>query len=146
MIQLYTIGFTQKNAERFFGLLLGADVKKVIDTRLNNRSQLAGFSKADDLPYFLTKIGGIGYRHAMEMAPTQEMLDRYKKLKGAWSNYESEFRSLLIARDLAAIVSREEIESACLLCSENEPQHCHRRLVAEYLQEHYGDIQIVHLI
>ena len=146
MTRLYTIGFTQKNAERFFSLLIGAGVRKVIDTRLNNRSQLAGFSKADDLPYFLSKIGDIGYRHALEMAPTQDMLDRYKKLKGSWSEYETEFRGLLVARDLASIVPREEIESACLLCSENEPNHCHRRLVAEYLQEHSGGIQIVHLL
>lgn len=144
-MQVFTIGFTQKNAERFFGLLVEAGVKRVIDTRLNNRSQLAGFSKAEDLPYFLRTIGGIAYRHAPEMAPTQDMLDRYKKLKGSWAAYETEFRRLLVARDLASVVSRQELDGACLLCSEHEPERCHRRLVAEYLQEHFGDVEIVHL-
>jgi uncharacterized protein (DUF488 family) len=145
-MRLFTIGFTQKNAERFFGLLVEGGVRKVLDTRLNNRSQLAGFSKAEDLPYFLSKIGGMGYRHATEMAPTQDMLDRYKKLKGSWSNYELAFRDLLTARDLAAVVSREELKDACLLCSEHEPNYCHRRLVAEYLKQYFDDIEIVHLI
>lgn len=145
MIKLFTIGFTQKSAEQFFTLLLRAGVKRVIDTRLNNRSQLAGFSKAEDLPYFLRTIGGIGYRHAPEMAPTQDMLDRYKKLKGEWSVYEAEFNRLLTERDLANSLTREELDGACLLCSEHEPTRCHRRLVAEYLKVCWPDLDIVHL-
>jgi uncharacterized protein (DUF488 family) len=145
-MNLYTIGFTQKNAQRFFSLLQGAGVKRVIDTRLNNRSQLAGFSKGDDLRYFLSAIGGMGYRHALEMAPTQEMLDRYKKEKGLWSDYVRDFLQLIESRQLAAGVSLGELDGACLLCSEHEPEHCHRRLVAEYLRSHFPAIEIVHLV
>jgi uncharacterized protein (DUF488 family) len=145
MKRLFTIGFTQKTAERFFHLLIEAGVTQVVDTRLNNRSQLAGFSKADDLPFFLRSIGGISYRHAPEMAPTQDMLDRYKKLKGHWAIYESEFNALLVRRNLVAAVSIDELSDSCLLCSEHEATHCHRKLVAEYLRSFHPDLDIVHL-
>lgn len=144
-MKLFTIGFTQKKAERFFTLLQHAGVRTVIDTRLNNRSQLAGFSKGEDLPFFLRAIGGIGYRHAPEMAPTQEMLDGYKKAKGSWTVYEREFLRLIEDRALASRVSLEDLDGACLLCSEHEADHCHRRLVAEYLRSHFPQIEIVHL-
>jgi uncharacterized protein (DUF488 family) len=146
MTKLFTIGFTQKSAEQFFSLLQRAGVRRLIDTRLNNRSQLAGFSKADDLRYFLKAIGSIDYRHATEMAPTQDMLDRYKKLKGSWPEYEREFNSLIEGRNLAAHVRDEDLDHACLLCSEHEPDHCHRRLVAEYLRRHDPEIEIHHLL
>jgi len=142
---LYTIGFTQKTAERFFSLLMNARVRTLIDTRLNNRSQLAGFSKAEDLPYFLGVIAGIKYRHMTEMAPTQDMLDRYKKLKGSWAVYEHEFMELLTKRQLATRIGPEELFDACLLCSEHTPDHCHRRLVANYFATLYPQMQIVHL-
>jgi len=145
MTRLFTIGFTQKKAEDFFRLLTESGVNQVVDTRLNNRSQLAGFSKADDLPFFLRAIGGIRYRHAPEMAPTQDMLDRYKKLKGSWAAYEDEFNALLAKRNLVTSVSIEELNDSCLLCSEHEATHCHRRLVAEYLRRFYPELQIVHL-
>jgi uncharacterized protein (DUF488 family) len=145
-MRLFTIGFTQKSAEQFFRLLIDAGVKQVVDTRLNNRSQLAGFSKVDDLPFFLRSIGDIAYRHAPDMAPTQEMLDRYKKLKGAWKDYEDEFNALLTQRNLIASVSLPELADSCLLCSEHEPKHCHRRLVAEYLRGFRPELEVVHLL
>jgi uncharacterized protein (DUF488 family) len=145
-MKLFTIGFTQKNAERFFTLLKNAGVRRVIDTRLNNRSQLAGFSKGEDLPFFLSAIGNMEYRHALEMAPTQEMLDKYKKAKGSWSEYEHDFIRLLESRELAARVSLEELDGACLLCSEHKPEQCHRRLVAEFLRVRYPQIEITHLL
>ena len=145
MTRLFTIGFTKKTAEQFFTLLASSRVRTLIDTRLNNRSQLAGFSKADDLPYFLSQIAGIDYRHEECMAPTQEMLDRYKKQKGSWKAYEAEFSALLQSRSLSEVVSLDELADACLLCSEHEPTHCHRRLVAEYFRDTYADIEIVHL-
>jgi uncharacterized protein (DUF488 family) len=145
-MRLYTIGFTQKTAEQFFSLLIDAGVRRVLDTRLNNRSQLAGFSKSDDLPYFLKVIGDIGYRHAPEMAPTQDMLDRYKKLKGSWWEYETEFLTLIRGRGLSERVDVTELADACLLCSEHPPDHCHRRLVAEYLQQQLGGLEVVHLM
>lgn len=144
-VKVFTIGFTQKSAERFFTLLQSAGVRHLVDTRLNNRSQLAGFSKGEDLPYFLRAIAGITYRHAPEMAPTQDMLDRYKKLKGSWASYEAEFLSLMTERDVAREVSLAELDRACLLCSEHEPTHCHRRLVAEHLKARHPQLEIMHL-
>lgn len=144
-MKLFTIGFTQKSAERFFTLLKDAGVKRVLDIRLNNRSQLAGFSKSEDLEYFLRAIGGIGYRHAVEMAPTQPLLDKARKAKGTWDGFEKQFVALMQQRRVENAVDREELADACLLCSEHEPDHCHRRLVAEYLQRAYSGLEIVHL-
>jgi uncharacterized protein (DUF488 family) len=143
---IYTIGFTKKTAEEFFGLLKSANVKRVLDTRLNNRSQLAGFTKADDLRYFLRAVASIEYRYAPEMAPTQELLDSYKKLKGSWSDYEISYLRLLQQREVHRQLTHAELSSSCLLCSEHEPTHCHRRLAAEYLQSHFEGVEIVHLI
>ena len=142
---LFTIGFTRKSAENFFTLLKDAQVRRVIDVRLNNRSQLAGFSKATDLEYFLRAIAGIEYRQVPELAPTQELLDAYKKRKGSWSEYESGFLDLLRKRSVERSLERSAFDMACLLCSEHEPRHCHRRLVAEYLKEKWGDVDVRHL-
>jgi uncharacterized protein (DUF488 family) len=142
---LFTIGFTHKTAEQFFCLLQAAGVRRVLDTRLNNRSQLAGFTKANDLRFFLKSVADIGYRYAPEMAPTEEMLDRYKKRNGSWSDYENEYLQLLEQRRLYQQITQAELVDACLLCSEHEPTHCHRRLAAEYLQRHFADLEIVHL-
>jgi len=144
-MNLYTIGFTKKSAEQFFTALTSTGVKRLIDVRLNNTSQLAGFSKRDDLRYFLKSIGAIDYLHLPELAPTQDLLDAYKKNKGDWSVYESGFRNLLDERAIESSLQRDAFENACLLCSEEKPTHCHRRLVAEYLQEKWGGIDIVHL-
>jgi uncharacterized protein (DUF488 family) len=143
---LFTIGFTQKSAERFFTMLRAAGVRRIVDTRLNNRSQLAGFSKSEDLRYFLRELGAIEYRHDLDMAPTQEMLDGYRMAKRGWPAYEAAFNALLEARDLASRVDRDELDGACLLCSEHLPEHCHRRLVAEYLQRHFAGLRIRHLV
>lgn len=144
-MKLFTIGFTQKSAERFFTLLQDTGVKRVLDIRLNNRSQLAGFSKSEDLEYFLRAIGGIGYRHVVEMAPTQPLLDKARKAKGTWDGFEKQFVALMQQRRVENAVDRKELADACLLCSEHEPDHCHRRLVAEYLQRAYSGLEIVHL-
>jgi uncharacterized protein (DUF488 family) len=143
---LFTIGFTRKSAERFFTLLKDAKVERVLDVRLNNRSQLAGFSKATDLEYFLRTIAGIKYRQVPELAPTQELLDAYKKRKGSWSEYECGFLELLRKRGVDQSLDPSAFDMACLLCSEHEPRHCHRRLVAEYLKEKWGDIEVRHLL
>ena len=144
-MKLFTIGFTQKSAEEFFSLLENAGVKRVLDIRLNNKSQLAGFSKSEDLEYFLRELGGIGYRHVVEMAPTQPLLDKARKAKGTWDGFEKQFIALMKQRRAETSVDRKELADACLLCSEHEPDHCHRRLVAEYLKRVYPDIEIVHL-
>jgi uncharacterized protein (DUF488 family) len=144
-MKLFTIGFTKKSAQQFFGLLKASGAKRVVDVRLNNVSQLAGFAKKDDLAYFLKAICGIDYVHLPELAPTQEMLDAYKKRKGDWGSYEERFVALMKARRIEERVGENMIADGCLLCSEDKPHHCHRRLIAEYLKDHWGDVEIAHL-
>lgn len=144
-VELFTIGFTQKNAHEFFDTLIGSGIKRVIDTRLNNVSQLAGFTKRADLAYFLKKIGNIDYIHHLDFAPTKEILDPYKKEKGDWSIYERRFLQLMEDRQVEKQVSPDLLDGACLLCSEAKPHYCHRRLVAEYLNFKWGNITIRHL-
>jgi uncharacterized protein (DUF488 family) len=144
-MEIFTIGFTKKPARKFFDLLRRSGAKMLVDVRLNNVSQLAGFAKRDDLAYFLDAICGMEYVHVPELAPTQEMLDRYKKGKGSWQDYETQFLDLMRRRRIEETVPRELIHQSCLLCSEDEPHHCHRRLVAEYLNGHWGDVRITHL-
>ncbi len=144
-MKVFTIGFTKTSAESFFTRLQQAGVRKVLDVRLNNVSQLAGFAKKDDLRYFLRALGSIDYLHQREFAPTQEMLDAYKKQRGAWADYERQFLDLMAQRRIEDAVPRETLDGACLLCSEDKPHHCHRRLVVEYLQSKWGNLEIAHL-
>jgi uncharacterized protein (DUF488 family) len=142
---VFTIGFTKKPARRFFELLRTSHAKRLVDVRLNNVSQLAGFTKKDDLAYFVREICGIDYVHLPELAPTQEMLDDYKKLGGDWKTYERRFLDLMTRRRIEETISKDVMADGCLLCSEDKPHYCHRRLVAEYLKEHWGDLNIVDL-
>ncbi len=144
-MKLYTIGFTKKPASTFFELLRWSGARRVVDVRLNNVSQLAGFAKKDDLQYFLDKVCGMEYVHLPELAPTKEMLDGYRKGHRDWQVYEHQFLSLMEERSLADMDIRATMSDGCLLCSEQKPDHCHRRLVAEYLQQQWGDVEIVHL-
>ncbi len=145
MNKVFTVGFTKKTAGEFFGKLRAAGVRRVVDVRLNNVSQLAGFSKRDDLRYFLKEILDIDYVEAPLLAPTQEMLDAYKKGKGSWDTYEHNFLRLMEERHIEEKVDNEMIAGGCLLCSEDKPHHCHRRLVAEYLQRNWGNLSIQHI-
>ncbi|NEQ99624.1 MAG: DUF488 domain-containing protein [Cyanothece sp. SIO2G6] len=151
MIELYTIGFTQTTAQNFFERLMNAGVKTVIDVRLNNRSQLAGFSKFPDLRYFLAEIGNIEYVHQLDLAPTKAILDTYKKpngkrgTQGDWQLYSQQFNALMAERQIELTLSPELLQGSCLLCSEVTPHHCHRRLVAEYLARHWHNVTIQHL-
>ncbi len=145
-MKLFTIGFTKKSAEAFFTMLKVAGVKRLLDVRLNNISQLAGFTKRDDLRYFARVICDIDYIHLPELAPTQEILDAYKKHKRDWSLYERQFFDLIAKRKIEENVDRELLDGACLLCSEDGPHHCHRRLVAEYLRDKWGNVEIEHLV
>jgi uncharacterized protein (DUF488 family) len=138
-ISVSTIGFTKTSAENFFGRLLQAGVRKVIDVRLHNTSQLAGFAKVDDLAYFLKAIGAIQYAHEPLLAPTDAILKAYKKEKGDWRLYEERFMSLMAERQIEKHIRPELLHSACLLCSEAKPHHCHRRLVCEYLNSKWND-------
>lgn len=144
-MHIYTIGFTKKNAQKFFGMLEKSGTKRVVDVRLNNVSQLAGFAKKDDLAFFLKRVLNIEYVHAPLLAPTQTMLDEYKKNGGDWSTYEMRFLDLMQQRKIETEVPRDLISDGCLLCSEDKPHHCHRRVVAEYFKRHWGEVDISHL-
>jgi uncharacterized protein (DUF488 family) len=144
-MRVLTIGFTKKSADAFFTALRDSGARRVVDVRLNNVSQLAGFSKREDLRYFLCEIGGMDYVHLPELAPTQDLLDAYRKSKGDWETYERGFIGLMHSRHIEDTLSREVVDGGCLLCSEDKPHHCHRRLVAEYLSSRWGDLEIVHL-
>jgi uncharacterized protein (DUF488 family) len=145
-MKIFTIGFTKKSAETFFTSLTGEGVRRLVDVRLNNSSQLAAFTKKDDLKYFTRAICNIDYVHLAELAPTPEILDPFKKQKnGDWPLYERQFLDLMRSRRIEETVSRELLDGACLLCSEETPEHCHRRLVAEYLRDKWGGVEIRHL-
>jgi uncharacterized protein (DUF488 family) len=144
-ITLFTVGFTGKSAKEFFEILKQAGVRRVVDIRLNNVSQLAGFTKKRDLEYFLRAIADIDYVHEPELAPAKEILDGYKKKKIDWNEYEKGYRNLLEERQPAKRLKREDFDGACLLCSEPTPEHCHRRLAAEYLQAQWENVLIHHL-
>jgi uncharacterized protein (DUF488 family) len=145
-VEIYTIGFTQTTAERFFKRLADAGVERLLDVRLNNSSQLAGFAKAKDLPYFLRELMGATYEHEPLLAPTQELLDEYKKRKGDWSSYEAAFLELMESRRVHEMLDSESFSRrTALLCSEATAEHCHRRLVCEYLAKHWSDVRPVHL-
>lgn len=135
-MKIFTIGFTQKNAENFFGLLKHAGVTRLVDVRLNNVSQLAGFAKRDDLKFFLKEICNIEYIHIPDLAPTKQILDPYKKGDISWDSYEDKFLNLMASRNIEKHLNISLFENSCLLCSEHKPHQCHRRLVIEYLINH----------
>lgn len=146
-MNIYTIGFTKKGAKQFFAMLEKSGTKRVVDVRLNNVSQLSGFAKKDDLAFFLKRVANIEYSHEPLLAPTQPMLDEYKKNGGDWSTYEARFIDLMQKRRIESEVPRDLINDGCLLCSEDKPHHCHRRVVAEYFKQHWGgDVAISHLV
>jgi uncharacterized protein (DUF488 family) len=145
-MEIYSIGFTQKSASQFFGTLKAHGIERLLDVRLNNTSQLAAFAKQADLAYFLREICGAAYEHEPLLAPTQEMLDAYKKQKGGWDAYEEAFLTLMRARNIESALDKESFtRKTVLLCSEPTPEHCHRRLVLEYLQNRWKGVEIHHL-
>jgi uncharacterized protein (DUF488 family) len=145
-MEIYSIGFTKKSAREFFGTLRAHGIERLLDVRLNNTSQLAGFAKQADLAYFLREICGAAYEHEPLLAPTQEMLDAYKKKKGSWDIYTESFLALIQARKVESVLSIENFQKkTVLLCSEATAEHCHRRLALEYLQKEWSGVRIIHL-
>lgn len=145
-MEIYSIGFTQKSASQFFGALKAHGIERLLDVRLNNTSQLAAFAKQADLAYFLREICSAAYEHEPLLAPTQEMLDAYKKHKGGWEAYEDAFLALMRSRNIESALDKESFaRKTVLLCSEPTAEHCHRRLVLEYLQKHWEGVEIHHL-
>jgi uncharacterized protein (DUF488 family) len=143
-MKLYTIGFTKSSAEHFFGRLRAARVRRLIDVRLNNASQLAGFAKRDDLAWFSRELCGVDTAHAPELAPTAELLGAYRRGELDWDGYAAGFATLIAGRRIEAL-DPAGFDGACLLCSEASPHHCHRRLVAEHLAAAWPGVEIVHL-
>lgn len=144
-MKIFTIGFTKKNAEEFFTKIQQPGLVRLIDSRLNNISQLAGFTKKDDLKFFLKEICKIDYIHLPQTAPTKNILDEYKKNGGSWAVYEKQFLDLMESRQIEKTIDKNLFDGGCLLCSEATPHHCHRRLVAEYLQKKWRDVEVIHL-
>ncbi len=145
-MEIYTIGFTQTTAEHFFTRLADARVERLLDVRLNNSSQLAGFAKAKDLPYLLRELVGARYEHQPLLAPTRELLDEYRKHKGDWSSYEARFLELLASREIETSLANSDFETpTALLCSEATAENCHRRLVCEYLAGRWPNVRTIHL-
>lgn len=144
-ITVFTIGFTKKTAEQFFEKLRADGIKRIVDVRLNKVSQLAGFAKRNDLKYFLKQILGADYVELPFLAPTQELLDAYKKNGGRWDDYERDFNRLMHERRVDEKTDPAILNGGCLLCSEDTPVQCHRRLVVEYLQSRWGNLTIKHI-
>lgn len=145
-MEIYTIGFTQTTAEHFFGRLKRAGVRRLLDVRLNNSSQLAGFAKAKDLPYFVRELIGGRYEHDPRLAPTQDLLDAFKKKGGSWQDYERDFLVLMGRRQIERLLEPRAFENpTALLCSEATADECHRRLVIDYLSRHWENVKAVHL-
>lgn len=146
MIELTTIGFTKKNARRFFELLTGAGVERIVDTRVNNTSQLSGYAKGDDLKFFARAVADVDYIHELDYAPTKELLKRYRNKELSWEEYEIEYLNLLDLRKIKSKFDVQTLHKNCLLCSEHTAEKCHRRLLAEYFQAATNEkITILHL-
>ena len=147
MISLYTIGFTKKSAEHFFNLLRDSKVKQLVDVRINNSSQLAGFAKGNDLKFFVNEICHIPYIHIADFAPTKELLDQWHKQEVNWEDYERIYTKLLTDRDILRKYGIKPFDGSCFLCSEDTPEQCHRRLLVEYMKKHSSEkIEITHLV
>ncbi|WP_113913525.1 DUF488 family protein [Roseovarius dicentrarchi] len=144
-MKIFTIGFTKSTAKDFFGRLNTAGVKHVYDTRLNRTSQLSGFAKQKDLDFFLSQIGGINYSVDALLAPTADILSAFRKNEIGWGEYERRYLELLSSRRVEQHFDMDQMHEGCLLCSEATPEHCHRRLAANYLAQARTDVEIVHL-
>lgn len=145
-MELFTIGFAGKSAETFFTSLMKTGVKKVIDIRLNNVSQLAGFTKKNDLKYFLKVIANTEYEYVPQLAATKELMDGYRGGKISWEEFEATYLALLEERQVLKTLKPEGFDKGCLLCSEAKSDHCHRRLAAEWLQAKWGGIEVKHIL
>ena len=144
---LYTIGFTQKSAQQFFELIKANNIDMLVDIRLNNKSQLAGFTKGNDLQYFLEEICNCKYQHCIEYAPTKDILDGYKKKAISWDEYVKQYIPLMQRRNAVQKFTEKfaKFKAVCLLCSEPTPEHCHRRLLSEMIAAEHPEITVKHI-
>jgi uncharacterized protein (DUF488 family) len=146
-MKLYTIGFTMKSAQRFFGLLAEYGVDRVVDIRLRPGGQLSGFAKGNDLAWFLDRLNGCNYVHLPELAPSVEIFNAWRQ-DHDWHSYVKRFEALMDERGIPDALDQASFgsQASCLLCSEPTPEQCHRRLVAERLARAWPDVEIVHLV
>ncbi len=144
-MKLFTIGFTKSTAKHFFGRLDTAGVKRIYDTRLNRTSQLSGFAKQNDLSFFLSQVSNIEYSVDALLAPTADILSACRKKEIGWDEYERRYLDLMSARRIEQHFDLDQMHEGCLLCSEASPEHCHRRLAANYLAQARADVEVVHL-
>lgn len=146
MITLYTIGFTKKSAEQFFELLKKSHIKQLVDIRISNNSQLAGFAKGKDLAYLAKQICGINYKHIIDFAPTKELLNLWHKKSISWDGYTKDYIGMLKSRDIIHKYGVKQFDNTCFLCSEETPEMCHRRLLVEYMKSSSSEeVDIIHL-
>jgi uncharacterized protein (DUF488 family) len=145
-MNLFTIGFTGKSAEKFFGLLESSKATKLIDIRINRTSQLAGFAKEQDLEFFLPKLVGMGYQVWDDLAPTKELLASYRDKEILWEEFAQKYQDLIKVRGILEKSSQADFENAVLLCSEREPEKCHRTLLAELITKKFPLLGVTHLI
>jgi uncharacterized protein (DUF488 family) len=146
VVLVYTIGFSKKTAPQFFGALRDAGIKRCVDVRISNTSQLAGFTKQTDLRFFLEELCGAAYVAEPLLAPTLDLMRGFRKGRVGWEDYARSYRGLLAERRIEATLDRHVFDvPTVLLCVEATPEHCHRRLVVDYLQEKWGDLTVEHL-
>jgi uncharacterized protein YeaO (DUF488 family) len=145
-MKLFTIGFTGKSAEKFFGLLETSKASKLIDIRINRTSQLAGFAKEQDLKFFLPKLIGMDYVIREDLAPTKELLASYRNKEINWDEFADKYSELLKQRGVIDSLNSELFDNAVLLCSENEPEKCHRSLLANLINKKFPNFQVTNLV
>lgn len=147
MDKLYTIGFTQKSAKTFFESLKNNNIETIIDIRLNNTSQLAGFAKFPDIAFFLNELCAINYIHDTKFAPQKTTLKNYKNKTIDWEQYVAEFDNTMKSRHIEEYIRKNyrNLNNMCLLCSEPTAEKCHRRLIADIFKSQYTHLEIIHL-
>jgi len=136
--RLFTIGFAHKSARQFFDLLAKHHIKKIVDIRLSNNNQLAGYTKKEDLRHFLKEIANIEYVYMPELAPTEELMKAKREKTISMNDFEKKFLKLLKKREIEKIVKEEDLNMSCLLCSEASAGECHRSVVTKYLLKRFN--------
>jgi len=144
-VQIFTIGYTEKSARDFFDLIKANKIDTLIDVRLYNNTQLAGFSKSRDLEYFLAELCDCGYVWAKQFAPSPSLFNDYKNGQIDWAGYEAVYRAFLNAHPCLDFFRLYQGKGICLLCAEDTPECCHRRLLAEKIAEEYDGVTVTHL-
>ncbi len=135
MKRIFTIGFTKKSAEQFFDILQKNEIDLIADVRLNNKGQLAGFTKERDFKYFLS-LFKIDFIHLINFAPTKGLRNSYHS-DWNYEIYKNNYIKLLNSRDAVTNLVKLNLpyNNICLLCSEPEADKCHRSVAAEEISK-----------